>query len=1500
MADRNLYTIGWICAIHTELVAALALLDERHDRPTEVDPNDSNSYELGKISGHYVAIACLPAGEQGIAAAAGSATNLLRSFPNIRFGLMVGTGGGAPTSYHDIRLGDVVVSTPGDGKGGVFQYDFGKTMQNQTFVETGFLDQPPSFLRAAVTGLKAKYEMDGHSLTEEVNKALQRKPRLQKTYCRPQTGDILYRSAYTHISGPWKDCEACDDDPSNCIPRRPRDENDDDPVIHYGLIASANQCMENALLRDKFAMEKGVLCFEMEAAGLMNHFPCLIIRGICDYADTHRNDKWKGYASMIAAAYARDLISRLIPGQVQKSETANEILLRQMSDLSHNTDRIAFKLDLAKLKIADGAEYDSYANQHEDECLAGTRFKILHDIEEWATSLSSKCIFWLNGMAGTGKSAISRTIAKRLQAKQLLGASFFFKTGEANRGNATRFFSTIASQLQTRIPGMADHLRKVIDSEPQISTKSLKQQFERLVLEPISCLKPANRQPSFLVVVIDALDECDDNQDVQVILNLFPQLHACTSMHFRVFITSRPELPIRLGFKDMEENKYQDLILHQIPEIDIEHDIRFFLKHRFDEIRKSRVLPQEWPGEININTLTAISIPLFIFAATMCRVFEDHDLDPGKCLDEYLKSEAADSKLDTIYLPVLNRICMTYSDNDRRKHQFIRDVSEVVSAIILLEEPLPIASLSKLIDIPNEAINSRLNSLHSVLNVPQDETLPIRLFHLSFRDFLLDQGTREKIAIWTDEEATNEKLYIRCLSIMRKSLKRNICNLTNYAIDLEEIPDEAISRCIPIHLEYSCRYWVRHLISYVSCRDRTVQLQDTQSFLEEHLLHWVEVMLILDQYEDALYDLKDLQLFKRNFANCKTAELIDEAIRFMNRGHRVMLTQPLHVYVSALMFVPTSSAIKRLFSAELPDFISMPRTVDSSWGAEMLCAMSIDCEVDNSGGAEPAAVEGSNTPTCFAISPNGMFFAVGIHSLMIIYENNATIIPDEGRWHRILDGVQALAFSPDSKSLVSCSRGSGKLQFWDTTTVTLQSTFDEDVSDVSSLVFTDSDQLLASPSGSWDFIRWNRATGIQRHTLEKRLPENARVTLSSNSLLLASHNGDKSINVWNLVTRNLKYALTGHDSHVTCITFSTDGRLLASGDEQGIIIIWDIVAGVQKNHMTQYFGSVLSITFSTENQLLAASYENFQRSTGYRDDDVLLWDLNQSNLIQILRETMGSTEFVQFLPDNKTLAAVGSLGQGSISLWDVTNISRNQQRHPSFVINTAFSLDGRLLASECAAGRIIIWNVESESIIDNIVGGHRGFILAFSPNNNLLVFTSSPEVIELWDINQRQQSSVGPFVENQPFYCVAFSPDSQLIAFLVDRKDIKIWDIATKTLKRTISNSSFDQPMNSICFSPNGQYLASSALYTLEIQRLRLIRVFRLPSRDERTENFSFFIDDTKIHFSRGPSEPCDFPLFDLWTPQGDFDRNMLSKWNCEWTNDMQAQWAVKGRLFII
>jgi nucleoside phosphorylase len=318
------YTVGWICAITTEYVAAQAFLDEGHEEPEYVSPNDNNDYTLGKVGKHNVVIAVLPDGEYGTSSATSVARDMLHSFPNIRIGLMVGIGGGAPSPNHDIRLGDIIVSSTSNGKGGVFQYDFGKTIQGQEFQETGFLNQPPTVLRAAVNGLMAQFESDGHRLEEAVNSILEKKPRLRKKYRRPEPStDKLYKAEVIHNSS----CTAvCDNDPSNLIPRHERAEDEDNPAIHYGLIASANQLMKDALLRDKFAKEKDILCFEMEAAGLMNHFPCLVIRGICDYSDSHKNREWQGYAAMTAAAYAKDLLCRIAPNKVEAERKIIEIL----------------------------------------------------------------------------------------------------------------------------------------------------------------------------------------------------------------------------------------------------------------------------------------------------------------------------------------------------------------------------------------------------------------------------------------------------------------------------------------------------------------------------------------------------------------------------------------------------------------------------------------------------------------------------------------------------------------------------------------------------------------------------------------------------------------------------------------------------------------------------------------------------------------------------------------------------------------------------------------------------------------------------------------------------------------------------------------------------------------------------------------------------------------------------------------------------------------------
>lgn len=319
MSDPKKYTVGWICAIRVEFVAAQSLLDKVHDGPAFVQPHDPNSYKLGSIGVHNVVIATLPDGEYGTVSAAQVAANMLNSFPNVRVGLMVGIGGGAPSTKNDIRLGDLVVGVPRDGERGVFQYDFGKTVQGKKFQVTALLDQPSAVLRGAVAAMQAKHTLSRPQIHEDVEAALRKNPRLVGEFARPPLeSDRLYKSdAIYDPAAPF--------DASTLVSREPRQAHEDNPAIHYGTIASANQLMKDATVRDRLIAEKNVLCFEMEAAGLMNQLQCLVIRGICDYSDSHKNDAWQGYAAMVAAVYARELLDEIHPSSVEVQRTLQDL-----------------------------------------------------------------------------------------------------------------------------------------------------------------------------------------------------------------------------------------------------------------------------------------------------------------------------------------------------------------------------------------------------------------------------------------------------------------------------------------------------------------------------------------------------------------------------------------------------------------------------------------------------------------------------------------------------------------------------------------------------------------------------------------------------------------------------------------------------------------------------------------------------------------------------------------------------------------------------------------------------------------------------------------------------------------------------------------------------------------------------------------------------------------------------------------------------------------------
>ncbi|KAK6526023.1 hypothetical protein TWF281_011064 [Arthrobotrys megalospora] len=305
------YTLGWICALPLEMTAAVAVLDKQHP-PLPRHEHDDNLYKFGQVGQYNIIIACHPGRDYGTKSAAAVVTSLILSFPSITACLMVGIGGGAPSPRNDIRLGDVVVSLPVGEPGGVLQYDFEATVRTGILIQTGVLRKPPKMFLETISALRAEHLMDGDNGTEKVITDVLEKGLLSGKFARPKaTSDKLFEASYLHELGTKypMPCHACD---IGMVARRsPRKGNKDQPYVHYGLIASSYRAMRDGSIRNTLSRENGILCFEMEAAGVMNLLPALVIRGICDYSDSHRNMTWKPYAALAAAAFTKHLLHRL-------------------------------------------------------------------------------------------------------------------------------------------------------------------------------------------------------------------------------------------------------------------------------------------------------------------------------------------------------------------------------------------------------------------------------------------------------------------------------------------------------------------------------------------------------------------------------------------------------------------------------------------------------------------------------------------------------------------------------------------------------------------------------------------------------------------------------------------------------------------------------------------------------------------------------------------------------------------------------------------------------------------------------------------------------------------------------------------------------------------------------------------------------------------------------------------------------------------------------------
>ncbi|KAF3140671.1 hypothetical protein TWF703_002877 [Orbilia oligospora] len=1230
-----------------ELAAVEAMLDHIHEDPF----SNKNSYTLGRMGAHNIVIAVMP--EIGNNTAATVATQLLNDFKSIRFGLLVGIGGGIPVEdEYDIRLGDVVVSKSTGPFGGVVQFDRGKILSGGTFERTGSLNKPPAVIAANVQKLQARHRREGNKLS-------------------------------THL------------------------------------------------------------------------------------------------ANML---------------EIDATKQAIEAL-----QISREQDRL---LDI--LPCVKNAAYNSRLWEHSDRCLPDTRVELRKQILEWSEEPSSPPIFWLNGMAGTGKSTIARTIAEEFENKGQLAASFFFSRGSGNLSHAGEFVTTIAVQLANRSKPLKNYICEAVETDRSIASQALRTQWKQLVLLPVSKLHQNTPRARPFLFVVDALDECDGDDDITLLLQFFTGMEG-----IRVFITSRPETPIRLGFRNMKEIYHRDLALHEISRSIVDQDISTFFRVRFGKIiENSELLPLDWPGEDKIATLVRNAGGLFIYAATICRFIgtQSNQWPPQGLLEAFLPRDQNESgsklgrsipsasptkELDAIYSQILYH-SLKGTQEDEDKKTLAARFRQVVGPIVILSEPLSAAALAGLLGVNQDVIHWSLRHLHSVLNVPKDQDSDIRLLHPSFRDFLLDEKRCHDLQFWIDKKMAHQQLAACCLkrlSCSHSGLKLDICNLKHPGISIEEIDPSLATKTIPPEMQYACQYYAQHLqfSEEYQCDGSPVDI-----FLRRHFLHWLEALSLIGKISQAVH-----------------------AIALLKSRVDVLKSDGLGLIQSLV-----SSPNGKIIASASPIYRAVVMLWDTATGAEL---QAIDTEV-----------------TGTVVSRRGLFenltenqkVAMGrIDDIFISADGNLAAVLSEDRGLHLCDTetgsflltleryssadeivVEPIGISTSSKMIASGLEKNLRTTYkhsytgiilWDTVTgAILRVLRSEGIQfGAGALAFSPNGEKLASVVGSTNKIKlWDTATGA---ILRARTHADDIYTLSFSPSGKTVALGGRVIKLWDIEADTLLKVDSDNRGVVRCLAFSPDSKVLVSTTTtESKIWFWDTAA------MNDAVPQETEVHKSDVNIVVISPHGTMIASTGL-DRTVRLWDAKTGTALHVHQCELGDVKVIKFSPDNEAVVYGTNLGScvvlalslvtGTFQvLWKVGGYYES-------ITSIAVSPNSKMIACASDDGKIWLWDRATGAALQTFRGleshskrnpsspteptDYTGLEhLAFSPDNKTVVLGSQYGTIGLWDTSTGAYLEVLNEVDIKYVRAVAISPDNRIIVSVLcpsDKPDwpqdvLKIWDLKTR------------------------------------------------------------------------------------------------------------------------
>ena len=475
---------------------------------------------------------------------------------------------------------------------------------------------------------------------------------------------------------------------------------------------------------------------------------------------------------------------------------------------------------------------------------------------QWAEDPQERHVFWLNGLAGTGKSTIAQTFAEMVANNGTLGASFFCSRDYLDRKELKNIFPTLAYQLACRYPAFRTQIIHVIKRDPSVARNSLISQLEDLIMDPLSSTKLS------CVIVVDALDECIDDQPASAILSVLGRfVKRLPSVKF--FITGRPEPRIRTGFRlPLLEPLTQVFLLHEVKLSRVDEDIRLYLKEKLTGIAKRRSdfdLTDPWPRDEDLATLTRKSSGLFIFASTLARFIESEHHEPNERLQLIITAPESTvhegrAGIDPLYTQVF-----LHAFSNVKEDTVFASLRRVLAAVVLAFNPLSRKQVAEILDIKPSLITTTLRHLHSVLLVPHEGSKEIRIFHKSFPDFLQDPDRCSDPRFFISSPVYHADMALRCLELLKK-LRRNSCDLPDFVMnrDVLNIPD-LLEDKVGGATRYACAYWAMHVRSSPTGSGLATWLVTSAiEFLKENAPPWIEVMSLEKRLEGVIHNINNL------------------------------------------------------------------------------------------------------------------------------------------------------------------------------------------------------------------------------------------------------------------------------------------------------------------------------------------------------------------------------------------------------------------------------------------------------------------------------------------------------------------------------------------------------------------------------------------------------------------------------------------------------------------